>query len=128
MIEIAKAISKNAEILIFDEPTSALSNKEANSLFSIIDNLRYKKGVSIIYISHRMEEIFSLPDRISVLRDGKSIGTWKRKELDHDSLVKYMVGRDITKIFPEINNKPGDIILELKDYYVNHPLLSGERK
>ena len=127
MIEIAKAISKNAEVLIFDEPTSALSKKEAESLFTIIDNLKMKKGVSIIYISHRMEEIFSLPDRISVLRDGASIGTWDRNELNHDTLVKHMVGRDISKVFPEINNKQGDVILKLKDYWVNHPLRVGEK-
>jgi ABC-type sugar transport system ATPase subunit len=127
MVEIAKAISKNAEVLIFDEPTSALSNKEAHSLFEIMDVLRKEQGVSIVYISHRMEEIFSLPDRITILRDGSSVGTWDRKELDHDSLVKHMVGRDIKNIYPHINNKPGKTILELKDYYVNHPFLSGEK-
>ena len=127
MIEIAKAISKNAEIIIFDEPTSALSTKESQSLFTIIDNLKMKQGVSIIYISHRMEEIFSLPDRISILRDGASVGTWNREKLDHDSLVKHMVGRDIAKVFPDIKNKPGKVVLELKDYYVDHPLLPGEK-
>ena len=126
MIEIAKAISKKAEILIFDEPTSALSNKEAQSLFEIIENLKMKEGVSIIYISHRMEEIFSLSDRISVLRDGSSVGTWDRQKLDHDSLVKYMVGRDIAKVYPDIHNKPGKPILKLKNYNINHPLLPGE--
>ena len=127
MVEIAKAISKNAEVLIFDEPTSALSNKEAHSLFEIMDVLRKEQGVSIIYISHRMDEIFSLPDRISVLRDGSSVGTWDRKDLDNDTLVKHMVGRDIKNIYPIINNKPGKTILELKNYYVNHPFLVGEK-
>jgi ABC-type sugar transport system ATPase subunit len=126
MIEIARAISKNSEILIFDEPTSALSDKEASALFKIMEKLK-ASGVSIVYISHRMNEIFSLPDNICVLRDGASVGTWERGELTLETLIKHMVGREISQIYPEIKNVPGKTILEVKDFYVDHPLLVGER-
>ena len=126
MIEIAKAISKNADILIFDEPTSALSDKEAMTLFTIIDKLQ-KSGISIIYISHRMEEIFSIPDKICVLRDGTSIGTWLREELEHNTLIKHMVGREIPQIYPEINNSPEKVVLKVEGFYVAHPLHVGEK-
>jgi len=126
MIEIAKAISKNVDILIFDEPTSALSDKEARALFAIISNLQ-KSGVSIIYISHRMEEIFTMSDKICVLRDGTSIGTWLREELDHDTLIRHMVGREISQIYPEINNSPGKVIFKVEDFYVEHPLCAGKK-
>ncbi|HJO94328.1 MAG TPA: sugar ABC transporter ATP-binding protein [Victivallales bacterium] len=126
MVEIAKAISKNADILIFDEPTSALSDKEAIALFEIIDKLQ-KSGVSIIYISHRMDEIFTMPDKISILRDGVSIGTWDREKLDLDTLIKHMVGREISQIYPTIKNKPGEVVLKVENFNVDHPLLSGEK-
>jgi len=126
MIEIAKAISKNAEILIFDEPTSALTSQETEYLFGIIDSL-IKDGVTVIYISHRMEELFRISDRITVLRDGASVGTWEEKDLDHDSLVKNMVGRDISEIYPKIENKPGEVVLKVENYQVNHPLRAGEK-
>lgn len=126
MIEIVKAISKNAEILIFDEPTSALTDNETEYLFEIIDSL-IKDEVTVIYISHRMEELFRISDRITVLRDGATVGTWKKKDLNHDSLVKQMVGRDITEIYPKIENKPGEVVLKVENYSVNHPLRAGEK-
>ena len=126
MVEIAKTISKNADVLIFDEPTSALSDKEAIALFAIIDKLQ-NSGVSIIYISHRMEEIFTMPDKICILRDGASVGTWLREELDHDTLIKHMVGREISQIYPKIDNNPQKVVLKVKDFYVNHPLRAGEK-
>lgn len=126
MVEIVKAISKKADILIFDEPTSALAAQETEFLFRIIESLR-KEGVTIIYISHRMEELFRFSDRITVLRDGSSVGTWDRKELNHDTLVKHMVGREITDVYPRIENRPGETVLKLENYYVNHPLRPGEK-
>lgn len=126
MVEIVKAVAKKADILIFDEPTSALTEKEAEFLFRIIASLR-KEGATIIYISHRMEELFRFSDRITILRDGSSVGTWDRQELDHDALVKHMVGRSIADIYPKIENRPGETVLKLSNYYVHHPLRPGER-
>jgi len=126
MVEIAKAVAKKADILIFDEPTSALTEEEAEFLFKIIESLR-KEGVTIIYISHRMEELFRYSERITVLRDGSSVGTWDRKDLDRDTLVKHMVGRPITDVYPKIDNRPGETVLKLENYYVHHPLRPGER-
>ncbi len=126
MVEIAKAVAKKADILIFDEPTSALTKQEVEFLFKIIESLR-KKGNTIIYISHRMEEIFRFSDRITVLRDGSSVGTWDNKDLDHNTLIKHMVGREIADIYPRIENQPGETVLKLENYYVHHPLRPGER-
>jgi len=126
MIEIAKAVSKSAEILIFDEPTSALTDQEADYLFEMIGSLK-KGGVSIVYISHRMEEIFKLTDRISVLRDGSSVGTWNTAEIDNAFLVRQMVGRDIAEIYPQITHLPGEVVLKVENYTVNHPLRPGEK-
>ena len=99
MVEIAKAISNNAKIIIMDEPTSALSENEVFTLFRIIRELK-STGVSIIYISHKMEEIYEIADRITVLRDGKYITTQKTEELNKNSLINLMVGREINDIFP----------------------------
>jgi len=100
MIEIAKAISTNAKVIIMDEPTAALTDKEINKLFEVIDQLK-QKGVGIVYISHRMEEIFKICDRISVLRDGKYIGTKATSETSIEELVKWMVGRELGERFPK---------------------------
>ncbi len=101
MIEIAKALSTNARILVLDEPTAALTDREIAALFEVIASLK-KKGVGMIYISHRMEEIFQISDRITVLRDGKYIGTKQTSETNMDELVRMMVGRDIKDRFPKI--------------------------
>ncbi|MCP3032347.1 sugar ABC transporter ATP-binding protein [Halobacillus sp. A1] len=114
MIEIARAISTNAEMIIMDEPTAALTDREITSLFKVIESLR-KQGVSIVYISHRMEEIFQICDRITVLRDGKSIGTEQIKETSFDAIVKMMVGRELGDRFPERSSVIGETLLEVKD-------------
>lgn len=101
MVEIAKALSMQADILVLDEPTAALTNKEIESLFQVIGSLK-KKGVGMIYISHRMEEIFQICDRITVLRDGQYIGTRNTKESGMDELVRMMVGREIKDRFPKM--------------------------
>ncbi|MCF2501132.1 sugar ABC transporter ATP-binding protein [Dyadobacter chenhuakuii] len=113
MVEIAKAISNNAKVIIMDEPTSAISDKEVDTLFKIIKDLK-AKGVAIIYISHKMDEIFQISDTITVLRDGKYIATKNASELDKQSLISMMVGREIEHMFPESNNIKGDLALSVK--------------
>ncbi len=114
MVEIAKAISNKAKVIIMDEPTSALSDREVSTLFDIIQDLK-NKGVSIIYISHKMDEIYKISDRITVLRDGKYITTKNTHELPQNELISMMVGREITNLFPEIETVRGDIILTVKN-------------
>ena len=100
MVEIAKAISNDAKVIIMDEPTSAISNKEVDTLFRIIRELK-SNGVAIIYISHKMDEIFEIADTITVLRDGKYIKTQNASELTNDKLISLMVGRELNSMFPE---------------------------
>lgn len=104
MVEIAKAVSQNAQILIMDEPSAPLTNAEVESMFTIVDQLK-ENGVTIIYISHRLDEIFRLSDRVTILRDGQYVATLNTKETDKDELVKYMVGRELTEIYPQRSSK-----------------------
>lgn len=115
MMEIIKAVSYNSKVIIMDEPTSSLSDKETEMLFRIIGNLK-SKNVGIIYISHRMEEVFQLADRVSVLRDGRFIGCVKASEATPEELVNMMVGRDLEGGYP-VNTAPrGDVVLELRNF------------
>lgn len=114
MVEIAKAVSYNAKILVLDEPTSSLTNEEVNHLFKIINKLR-DKGCGIIYISHKMEEILQISDDVTIMRDGKWVDTLPAKDLTTDKIIKLMVGRDLTNRFPPKTNKPEDIILKVKN-------------
>ena len=114
LVEIVKAISVGAQVIIMDEPTSAITDREIDALFEQIDHLK-KQNVAIIYISHKMDEIFQICDRITVLRDGVWIGTDQAQELDHESLIKMMVGRDITEVFPKTTTQIGETILEVTD-------------
>lgn len=113
MIEIAKAFSYNAKIVIMDEPTSSLSEKEVAHLFKIIDKLK-QRGCGIIYISHKMDEIFKICDEITILRDGKWINTVPVASSTMDSIVAMMVGRELTQRFPEKTNQPKEIVLEIE--------------
>ena len=113
IIEIAKAISSNAEVIIMDEPTAALTDREIESLFETIRKLQ-ETGVSFVYISHRMEEIFSLCDRITILRDGEYVGTKVIKETNFDEIVQMMVGRALGERFPERNADIGEVKLAAK--------------
>jgi methyl-galactoside transport system ATP-binding protein len=113
-IEIAKAVSANAKIIIMDEPTSSLTQNEVDNLFEIINSLR-KKGISIIYISHKMDEILSISDDVTIMRDGQFIGTWGAKELTIDMIVTKMVGRELKNLYPPKFNVPGEVVLEVKD-------------
>jgi len=112
IVEIAKAISKEAKILVMDEPTAALSEEETQSLFKIIRTLK-SKGVSIIYISHRLKEIFEITDRVTVLRDGKKVGTLNTVDTDENGLVEMMVGRDIKDMYPKREVEIGETIMEV---------------
>lgn len=114
MVEIAKALTKNAGIIIMDEPTTALTEVETKSLFKVIENLK-NKGIAIIYISHRMEEIFSICDRVEVLRDGKYAGNALIKDIDNDKLIAMMVGRKIEDQFPYKKINKDEIILEVNN-------------
>lgn len=114
MIEIAKAFSYNAKIVIMDEPTSSLSEKEVAHLFKIIDKLK-QRGCGIIYISHKMEEIFKLCDEITILRDGKWIDTLDIAKTNMDELVAKMVGRSLTQRFPEKDNVPSEVVLQVNN-------------
>ncbi|MCF0057029.1 sugar ABC transporter ATP-binding protein [Dyadobacter sp. CY356] len=114
MVEIAKAVSNNAQVIIMDEPTSAISDKEVSTLFKIIRELK-NKGVAIIYISHKMDEIFEICDTITVLRDGKYIATKSASELDKNSLIAMMVGREINNMFPGPLIQKGDVALSIKN-------------
>ncbi|MCA9017537.1 MAG: sugar ABC transporter ATP-binding protein, partial [Planctomycetaceae bacterium] len=114
LVEIARALSQEARILILDEPTSSLSEVEVEALFKTLRRLR-GQGVGIIYISHRMEEITRLSDRITVLRDGKTVGTAKTEDVDTATLIQWMVGRDIKEHFPRPPYRPGAVALKVTE-------------
>jgi len=114
IVEIAKAISKDAKILVMDEPTAALSEEETQSLFKIIATLK-SRGVSIIYISHRLKEIFQITDRVVVLRDGKKVESLKTKDTNANELVTLMVGRDIKEMYPKREVPIGSTVMEVKN-------------
>ncbi len=114
MVEIAKAVSYNARILVLDEPTSSLTSQEVEHLFRIINQLR-DQGVGIIYISHRMEEILHISDDVTIMRDGKWIATEPAAELTIDKIISLMVGRDLTQRFPPKTNQPSEEFLVVED-------------
>lgn len=114
MVEIAKALSINARVLIMDEPTSSLSAGESANLFQVIRDLK-AAGVSIVYISHRLAEVQDLSDRVTVLRDGENAGELSRGDVTHDSLVKLMVGRDISRFFVRNPHPKGSVAIEVKN-------------
>ena len=119
MVEIAKAIANKAEVIIMDEPTSAISGKEVEILFNIIRDLK-KQGIAIIYISHKMDEISMIADTITVMRDGKYIGSYPANELNSQQLINLIVGRELNTIFEKRVSKPGEPLLEVRN-------LSGEK-
>jgi ribose transport system ATP-binding protein len=113
LVEIAKALSVQARVIIMDEPTSSLSAREAENLFKVIDDLR-ARGVSIVYISHRLGEVKRLADRVIVLRDGEISGGLERSEINHGSMVKLMVGRDLAQFYPHVPHLPGEVALRVE--------------
>jgi rhamnose transport system ATP-binding protein len=113
LVEIACAIGSGARIIIMDEPTASLTQKEQHLLFSVVRNLR-QNGAGILYISHRLEEVFALADRVTVLRDGESVGTNRTEEITESALIRLMVGRDLTQtLYP--SNAPGKVVLSLRN-------------
>lgn len=112
-VEIAKAVSHQAKVVIFDEPTSSLSDNEVEALFRIMNDLR-DKGVAMVYISHKMDEIKRIADDITIMRDGTYVGTWPASELTTDQIIAKMVGRELTNVYPPRKNTPGEVIMEVK--------------
>ena len=122
MVEIAKAVSYNSKVIVFDEPTSSLTEEEVEHLFRIINMLR-DRGVGIIYISHKMAEIKRISDYITVMRDGTHVVTKHADELEVADIIRYMVGRELTNQFPPKTNKPGEVTLEVENLSAQYSLL-----
>ncbi|MEI7767801.1 MAG: sugar ABC transporter ATP-binding protein [Phycisphaerae bacterium] len=120
LVEIAKALSCQSRVLILDEPTAALTETEVQTLLGIVRDLR-AAGTAIVYISHRLEEVFAIADRITVLRDGRSVGTLEGAHADRDTLIRMMVGRDIANLHPRRATTPGKIMLEIAGLTVAGP-------
>ncbi len=113
MVEIAKAISYDAKLIVLDEPTSSLTVREVSKLFEMMRNLK-SQGISLVYISHKMDEIFEICDQVSVLRDGKLVMTKQTQETNMDELIAAMVGRSLDNRFPPVDNQPGDVVLSVQ--------------
>lgn len=113
LVEIAKALDSEARVVIMDEPTASLGEQDTQNLFRIVSELR-RRGTAVIYISHRFEELFALADRVTVLRDGESLGTFPMPEMTSEMLIRLMVGRELETVFPERSHEPGECILEAK--------------
>lgn len=120
LIEIAKAINLGGRVMILDEPTAPLTGREISFLFEILRDLK-KHGITIIYISHRLEEIFELTDTISVMRDGKMITTQKTSDMTHRDLVSYMIGREMQEFYPQDETQAGKTIMKIENFSVEHP-------
>ena len=119
-VEIAKAVSANCRVLILDEPTSSLTQNEVEALFRIVEDLK-SKGVAIVYISHKMDEILRISDEVTIMRDGQYIGTWDAKNLTTDFIITKMVGRELTNLYPPTENVPGDVVFEVEDFTSINP-------
>ena len=119
-VEIAKAVSYRAKVVVMDEPTSSLTETEVSHLFNIIRKLK-AEGVAIIYISHKMEEILEISDEITIMRDGKYIGTWDSKDMTTDMIISKMVGRDLTNRFPPRENVPGEVYMKVENLTSTNP-------
>ena len=119
-VEIAKAVSANCKVLILDEPTSSLTQNEVEALFRIIEDLK-ADGVSIVYISHKMDEILRISDEVTIMRDGQYVGTWDAKELTTDLIITRMVGRELANLFPHRENVPGEVVFEVEDFTSINP-------
>ena len=119
-VEIAKAVSANCRVLILDEPTSSLTQNEVEALFRIVEDLK-SKGVAIVYISHKMDEILRISDEVTIMRDGQYIGTWNAKDLTTDFIITKMVGRELTNLYPPTDNVPGEVVFEVEDFTSINP-------
>jgi D-xylose transport system ATP-binding protein len=126
LVEIAKALSQNAKLLVLDEPTAALTESEVETLFAILDKLK-ARGVGMIYISHKLDEVFTMSDRITVLRDGRTVGTHAAADLTKDKVIALMVGREVGNIFPKPEHEFGDVALEIKNLTAWSPDIHDKR-
>ncbi|HYY99398.1 MAG TPA: ATP-binding cassette domain-containing protein, partial [Pyrinomonadaceae bacterium] len=125
LVEIAKALSQEARILVLDEPTAALTDAEVETLFRIIESLR-ARGVGMIYISHKLDEVFRVSDRITVLRDGRTVGTDPTSALDEPRVIARMVGREVGDIFPVPDHERGEVVFEARNMTVEDPNVAGK--
>jgi len=125
LVEIAKALSQDARIVVLDEPTAALTDAEVETLFGILNDLR-TRGVAMIYISHKLDEVFQISDRITVLRDGKTIDTKPTSETDEPRVIGKMVGRAVDQIFPEAQHDRGAVVFEVRNVTVEDPSVPGK--
>ncbi|HEY6121785.1 MAG TPA: ATP-binding cassette domain-containing protein [Pyrinomonadaceae bacterium] len=126
LVEIAKALSHDAQILVLDEPTAALTDAEVETLFGILNKLR-ARGVGMIYISHKLDEVFRMSDRITVLRDGRTVGTNVTSELNEAQVIAKMVGREVGDIFPQVDHERGEVVFEVRNVSVEDPFISGKK-
>lgn len=126
LVEIAKALSGDVRLLILDEPTSALTEAEVDLLLEILDGLR-QKGVTCIYISHRLDEIMRIADTITVLRDGQTIDTKPKEQMSKDDMIRLMVGRELTNMFPREQHSRKELAFEIRNFSVNHPDIPGKK-
>ena len=129
MIEILRAVSKDVKVLVMDEPTSSLSETEVQELYGFIKDLA-SRGVAIIYISHKLDEVFAVTDKIQVMRDGKRVGYLNTKDTTEEELVELMVGREVSDMYPKVEAEIGDVILEVKhvDCEIAHDISFEVRK
>src|SRR5438067_7967878 len=125
LVEIAKALSQEARILVLDEPTAALTDAEVETLFEILNKLR-ARGVGMIYISHKLDEVFRVSDRITVLRDGRTVGTEPANAIDEVHVIARMVGREVGDIFPKADHERGEAIFEARNITVEDPNVRGK--
>ncbi|MFN2516242.1 MAG: xylose ABC transporter ATP-binding protein [Pyrinomonadaceae bacterium] len=126
LVEIAKALSHEAQILVLDEPTAALTDAEVKTLFAILNKLR-ARGVGMIYISHKLHEVFRISDRITVLRDGKTVGTNPTGQWTETQVIARMVGREVGNIFPTVDHLHGEVVFEVRNISVEDPAVAGKK-
>jgi ABC-type sugar transport system ATPase subunit len=126
LVEIAKALSHEAGILVLDEPTAALTDAEVETFFVILNKLR-ARGVAMIYISHKLEEVFRISDRITVLRDGRTVGTNATSDWDEAKVIARMVGREVGDIFPTVDHAHGEVVFEARNITVSDPVLPAKK-
>jgi D-xylose transport system ATP-binding protein len=126
LVEIAKALSQEAQILVLDEPTAALNDAEVETLFVILGQLR-ARGVGMIYISHKLQEVFRISDRITVLRDGKTVGSGSTSEWNEPQVIARMVGREVGEIFPVVDHEQGAVVFEARNISVSDPVMPGKK-
>lgn len=125
LVEIAKALAREARILVLDEPTAALTETEVEILFGVLEGLR-RRGVGMIYISHKLDEVFRMANRITVLRDGRTVGTEDTAAVNKRRVIAQMVGRDVADIFPVVEREPEDVVFEVRGMTVEDPNVAGK--